>query len=253
MGTTVNYREKINNRLAKPQDPQTRGNDERVLRLLDALEKAQVKNYGLCKKVAEITGYSRNRVSDMLSGKSIMSRRFVVSTCTAFRLNTEYVLSGEGSMLPPGSYGRLGRTAGGVLDEIKKLKGLHSDTALGQLFGVERSTVATWRSRDSLPYKDIIAFCLRENIELESIFADEQETVPEKVSEENQACGNCWHWYAITGDAEVGECRRFPPTIHGLPQTENPTDEQIAVRTFFPCTTVECCCGEWATGPSQMP
>lgn len=142
MGKTVNYREIINDRLARAQDPQTRGSNEMVLRLLNALERVRVENHGLCKKVSEATGYTRNRIADMLSGKSAMSRRFIVSACTAFRLNLEYVLSGEGSMFPPGNCGKLRRTAGEVLDEIRKLKGLRSDTALGQLFGVEQTTVA---------------------------------------------------------------------------------------------------------------
>lgn len=102
---------------------------------------------------------------------------------------------------------------------------------------------ASWRSRDSLPYKDIVAFCLRENIELESILVEDRVPVPEKVPEKIQECRTCRYWYALTDTAEAGECRRFPPTIQALLPTENPTDEQIAVRTFFPCTTVECCCG----------
>ena len=67
------------------------------------------------------------------------------------------------------------RTANEILDDIRRLKGLDSDAALGGLFGVKQSTVASWRSRNTLPYDDIIAFCVKENIPTDSIFltADE--------------------------------------------------------------------------------
>lgn len=64
------------------------------------------------------------------------------------------------------------RTANEILDEIRALKGLESDTALGELFGVKQSTVASWRVRNSLPFPDIIAFCSKEGISTDTIFIE---------------------------------------------------------------------------------
>lgn len=61
------------------------------------------------------------------------------------------------------------RSASEVLDEIRRLKGLGSDAALGELFGVKQSTVSSWRARNSLPYEEIIVFCVRENISTDNL------------------------------------------------------------------------------------
>lgn len=56
------------------------------------------------------------------------------------------------------------RSADEIFDTIKKLKGLETDTALAELLGTKPSTVATWRSRGTIPYDDIVSFCERENV-----------------------------------------------------------------------------------------
>ena len=56
------------------------------------------------------------------------------------------------------------RTLDEILDKIKELKGLKTDAALAEFFKVKTSTVATWRSRGTIPYDMIIAFCEQENI-----------------------------------------------------------------------------------------
>ncbi len=61
------------------------------------------------------------------------------------------------------------RSASEVLDEIRRMKGLGSDAALGEVFGVRQSTVSSWRARNSLPYEEIIAFCVRENISTDNL------------------------------------------------------------------------------------
>jgi hypothetical protein len=62
------------------------------------------------------------------------------------------------------------RTTTEILDEIRRIKGLDSDTALGALFNVKQSTVASWRARNSLPYEEIIAFCVKEGIPTDVLF-----------------------------------------------------------------------------------
>jgi hypothetical protein len=61
------------------------------------------------------------------------------------------------------------RSASEVLDEIRRMKGLGSDAALGEVFGVRQSTVSSWRARNSLPYEEIIAFCVREGISTDNL------------------------------------------------------------------------------------
>lgn len=56
------------------------------------------------------------------------------------------------------------RSASEILDEIRRLKNLKSDTALGEIFDVKQSTIASWRIRNSLPFEVIIAFCIREGL-----------------------------------------------------------------------------------------
>lgn len=73
------------------------------------------------------------------------------------------------------------RSASEVLDEIRKIKGLQTDIALGEFFGVKQSTVASWRSRGSLPYEEIINFCIREGISTDSLLIKQE---PVKIAKE---------------------------------------------------------------------
>lgn len=77
------------------------------------------------------------------------------------------------------------RSASEVLDEIRKIKGVQTDSALGEIFGVKQSTVASWRSRSSLPYEEIINFCIREGISTDLLLIKQEpvEITKEKVRE----------------------------------------------------------------------
>lgn len=62
-------------------------------------------------------------------------------------------------------------TANDVLDKIKSIKKVSNDTELAVLLGAKgQSTVGSWRKRNSLPYEEIISFCVTEGIPLDSIF-----------------------------------------------------------------------------------
>jgi phage repressor protein C with HTH and peptisase S24 domain len=61
------------------------------------------------------------------------------------------------------------RTVNEILDEIKKLKGLKTDTELAGLFYVKPNTVSNWRKRNTLPYEQIITFCEKENVDIRNI------------------------------------------------------------------------------------
>jgi len=72
---------------------------EEVLRLLDALESVGVyEGPGFCNKISEATGYSRNRVSDMLSGNAWLNSRFVKAVSKSFGTSEAFILEGKGMM-----------------------------------------------------------------------------------------------------------------------------------------------------------
>ncbi len=72
---------------------------EKVIRLLDALKSVGVdEGPGFCNKISEATGYSRNRVSDMLSGNASLNPRFIKAVCAAFGTSEEYILEAKGTM-----------------------------------------------------------------------------------------------------------------------------------------------------------
>ena len=60
-----------------------------------------------------------------------------------------------------------------ILDRIISTEGLKNDADLAKLFNVAASTVSSWRTRDSIPYEKIIAFCVSKNISLNHIFLGE--------------------------------------------------------------------------------
>lgn len=94
------------------------------------------------------------------------------------------------------------RTADEVLDEIRALKGIKSDAALGKLFGVKQSTVASWRSRNSLPYADVIAFCHKENFPPETIFIECKHTNPVATDSRGPSVGEPDIGYSVLSDLE---------------------------------------------------
>jgi len=55
------------------------------------------------------------------------------------------------------------RTIEEILDKIKELKGLKTDTDLAEFFGVKPQTISTWRKRKTIPYDLLIAFCEKED------------------------------------------------------------------------------------------
>lgn len=73
------------------------------------------------------------------------------------------------------------RSASEILDEIRRMMGLGSDAAVGALFGVKQTTVSSWRARNSLPYDQIIAFCIREGVSTDSLFLVQR---PIRISKE---------------------------------------------------------------------
>lgn len=62
------------------------------------------------------------------------------------------------------------RTASQILDEIRSMRGLKSDAQLGKLLGnISQTTIGSWRARNSIPFKKIVAFCHREGQSLDTL------------------------------------------------------------------------------------
>jgi Bacteriophage CI repressor helix-turn-helix domain len=62
------------------------------------------------------------------------------------------------------------RTASQILDEIRSMRGLKSDAQLGKLLGnISQATIGSWRARNSIPFKKIVAFCHREGQSLDTL------------------------------------------------------------------------------------
>jgi len=61
---------------------------------------------------------------------------------------------------------------------IKKLKlklSIEKDKELYQLMGIKQSTFTNWRSRNKIPYEEIITYCNKNNITFSDIFNEEKE------------------------------------------------------------------------------
>ena len=63
-----------------------------------------------------------------------------------------------------------------ILNRIKGRFDITTDTELAELLGVKQNTISSWRSRGNIPYKKIIAFCVKHDIDQDYFFGD-QETV----------------------------------------------------------------------------
>lgn len=53
-----------------------------------------------------------------------------------------------------------------IVERIKQIKRLHSDTDVSKLLGMSVTALANRKYRDSIPYQEIISFCEEENISM---------------------------------------------------------------------------------------
>jgi transcriptional regulator with XRE-family HTH domain len=72
--------------------------DEKLSRLLLALSNSGLKKYGLNRHVCEKTGYSQPRVSELLSGKHPLPKKFITIICGKYNISEEWLETGEGEM-----------------------------------------------------------------------------------------------------------------------------------------------------------
>jgi len=71
-----------------------------------------------------------------------------------------------------------------IIDRIKKLKGVHSDTQVAKLLEITRENLNNYKRRSSVPRKAIETFCLKEGYSLNFILHG---TEPIRISDQNQA------------------------------------------------------------------
>lgn len=134
------------------------------------------------------------------------------------------------------------RTIDEILNKIKDIKGLRTDTELAALFNVKPQTLSTWRKRQTIPFGLIIALCEKEKwpiswllagqiitkkVKLEDgreilTMADEpglykkEEEKPEVVSEDRPLYNN------VKSDPELEEILRY--------FLENPQDKKFCLK-----------------------
>ncbi|MBI5286351.1 MAG: helix-turn-helix domain-containing protein [Deltaproteobacteria bacterium] len=60
-----------------------------------------------------------------------------------------------------------------IIDRLKGLRGLKSDTAIAEMLGMGQSTFAERKRRNSIPYGEIINFCDKEGLSLDWLLAGE--------------------------------------------------------------------------------
>jgi hypothetical protein len=60
-----------------------------------------------------------------------------------------------------------------IIDRIIGHKGFKTDVELSEYWEVSATSVANWRTRNSIPFKKIITFCEEEGISLDYIFSGE--------------------------------------------------------------------------------
>ncbi len=61
------------------------------------------------------------------------------------------------------------RNATEIFGAIKRSIGIKTDTELSKVLNIERSTLSTWKQRDSIDYKIIVSFCEKNNLSLDEI------------------------------------------------------------------------------------
>ena len=77
---------------------------EKILRLLDALKYIGiVEGKGFCDELAKVTGYSKTRISNMLS-QATLNSRFIRAVCSGFGFNEEYIYDGKGEIKAENKY-----------------------------------------------------------------------------------------------------------------------------------------------------
>lgn len=66
------------------------------------------------------------------------------------------------------------KTMAEIIDTIKSLKNVVNDAEVANLLGIKPKTLATAKTRNSIPYKELIAFCSKEGLPLNQLLTGEE-------------------------------------------------------------------------------
>jgi len=61
-----------------------------------------------------------------------------------------------------------------IIKRIKSYKGIKTDQNVATLLGLERSAFAQRKKKDSIPYFEIINFCIEENLSIDYLLTGEE-------------------------------------------------------------------------------
>ena len=78
------------------------------------------------------------------------------------------------------------RIAGGILDKIKVYKGFATDSEMAKYFGVRQSVVSSWRGRNTIPYKELLFFCKKEELDIQELLDGRIKTVKRVMREKSE-------------------------------------------------------------------
>lgn len=70
-----------------------------------------------------------------------------------------------------------------ILDDLKRIAGLGKDYQLAELLGVKQNTVSAWRTRNTIPYEEIIAFCDKYALSVSGLLKGSEEPTVRETKE----------------------------------------------------------------------
>ncbi len=104
------------------------------------------------------------------------------------------------------------RTFAEIIELIKETKNLKKDKEVAVILQIEYKRLATAKSRNSLPYEELITFCNKENISLNWLLTNQG----------NKKIGDQSREYKATPDTELSEI------VQEL--KENPNDKKLILK-----------------------
>ncbi len=67
-----------------------------------------------------------------------------------------------------------------IIETIKELKGLKTDIEVAKLLGIKSKTLATAKTRNSIPFKELASFCSKEGVSLDLVMIKEEDQQRDK-------------------------------------------------------------------------
>lgn len=65
-----------------------------------------------------------------------------------------------------------------IIDKLKRINGLQYDDEVAQLLGLKKSNFSDYKTRGVIPVKQIVAYCIKNDISIDSILIERPSTTP---------------------------------------------------------------------------